>query len=59
MDDRDCDSTWEDESEEDGEDGPADDTGDEDTGDEDGDAEETRPSAFQVRRGRAEGDARP
>lgn len=49
MDDLDCDSTWEDESEEDGEDGQADDTGDEDTGDEDGDAEETRPGVFQSR----------
>ncbi|CAH6776657.1 opioid growth factor receptor [Phodopus roborovskii] len=49
MDDPDCDSTWEDESEEDGEDGQADDTGDEDTGDEDGDAEETRPGVFQSR----------
>nr|XP_048297259.1 opioid growth factor receptor isoform X2 [Myodes glareolus] len=47
MDDPDCDSTWEDESEEDGEDGQADDTGDADTGDEDGDAEETRPGVFQ------------
>lgn len=51
MDDLDCDSTWEDESEEDGEDGQADDTGDEDTGDEDGDAEETRPGVFQVQDG--------
>ncbi|XP_027275701.1 opioid growth factor receptor isoform X2 [Cricetulus griseus] len=49
MDYPDCDSTWEDESEEDGEDGQADDTGDEDTGDEDGDAEETRPGVFQSR----------
>ncbi|CAO2577325.1 Opioid growth factor receptor [Lemmus lemmus] len=47
MDDPNCDSTWEDESEEDGEDGQADDTGDADTGDEDGDAEETRPGVFQ------------
>lgn len=51
MDDPDCDSTWEDESEEDGEDGQADDTGDADTGDEDGDAEETRPGVFQVQEG--------
>lgn len=51
MDYPDCDSTWEDESEEDGEDGQADDTGDEDTGDEDGDAEETRPGVFQVQEG--------
>ncbi|XP_055452193.1 opioid growth factor receptor [Psammomys obesus] len=49
MDDPDCDSTWEDESEEDGEDGQADDTSDEDTGDDDGDAEETRPGPFQSR----------
>lgn len=51
MDDPNCDSTWEDESEEDGEDGQADDTGDADTGDEDGDAEETRPGVFQVQEG--------
>ncbi|XP_050999912.1 opioid growth factor receptor isoform X3 [Acomys russatus] len=49
MDDPDCDSTWEDESEEDGEDGQADDASDEDTGDDDGDAEETRPGPFQSR----------
>ena len=49
MDDPECDSTWEDESEEDGEDGQADDTTDEDTGDDDGDAEEARPSLFQSR----------
>lgn len=62
MDDPDCDSTWEDESEEDGEDGQADDTTDEDTGDDDGDAEEARPGLFQVRRGRRGGrqdNARP
>lgn len=62
MDDPDCDSTWEDESEEDGEDGQADDTTDEDSGDDDGDAEEARPGLFQVRRGRTGGrqdDARP
>ncbi|XP_038186119.1 opioid growth factor receptor [Arvicola amphibius] len=47
MDDPNCDSTWEDESEEDGEDSQADDTGDADTGDEEGDAEETRPGVFQ------------
>ncbi|XP_050008942.1 opioid growth factor receptor isoform X12 [Alexandromys fortis] len=47
MDDLNCDSTWEDESEEDGEDGQEDDTGDADTGDEDDDAEETRPGVFQ------------
>ncbi|XP_075819440.1 opioid growth factor receptor [Microtus pennsylvanicus] len=47
MDDLNCDSTWEDESEEDGEDGQADDTGDADTGDEDDNAEETRPGVFQ------------
>lgn len=55
MDDPDCDSTWEDESEEDGEDDQADDASDEDTGDDDGDAEETRPSPFQVRHRRAGG----
>lgn len=51
MDDLNCDSTWEDESEEDGEDGQADDTGDADTGDEDDDVEETRPGVFQVQEG--------
>lgn len=62
MDDLDCDSTWEDESEEDGEDGQADDTTDEDTGDDDGDAEEARPGLFQVRSRRTGGrqdNARP
>ncbi|MEJ1288868.1 opioid growth factor receptor [Cricetulus griseus] len=49
MDDQDCDSTWEDESEEDRKDGQADDKGEEDTGDEDGNAEETRLGVFQSR----------